>query len=328
MTRILKANLKKFLGVKYERLSHTLVVWVVLFFVVRSLELSLAISPFVLWLATLVATVAGFGQLLNADDTIAGLQGQLMLPEKPFLFHLAFSLAAAIYVLLTKAGLLLVGYFALAGFDGWAALGFFVCFIGSGAITYPLAFRAEKKGVRYHYIKNKSHSFVIYLIRYLLQNKPYLSNTLILWAFGGAFAYLARASGVSAVLPLGLALMCLNTPLGILLSSDRALYQQIKLLPRQTASVFVPYALFVAVMNALGGAIYLTAWFWLVGSFDSAIIVLAVLLALLSGALTVFLEVKFPLLDWKLQSDLWQHPRKYLVPAVMVVLSLSIGMII
>jgi hypothetical protein len=328
MTRILKVNLRKFLGVKYERVTHTLLTWAVLFFVVRSLELALAIAPFVLWLATLVATVGGFIQLLNADDTVNCLPGQLMLPESPLMFHAAFSLAAAIYVLLTKTGLLLVGYLALAGFDWAAVVGFGVCAVAGGAAAYPLAFRAEKRAAPYRYIKGKRHHFAAYLRRYLLQNKPYLYDTALIWAFGCVFAVLTSASGFPAVLPLGFALMCLNTPLGILLSSDRALYRQIRLLPRQTISVFVPYALFVATVNAVGCAIYLTVWHLLTGSVNIAFVAVAGLFALTSGVLTVLLEVKYPLLDWKVQSDLWHHPRKYIVPGVMVLLSLPVTVLV
>jgi hypothetical protein len=251
-----------------------------------------------------------------------------MLPENPFMFHAAFGLAAAIYVLLAKSGLLLVGYLALAGFDGPAVIGFFACAMVGGAVAYPLAFRAEKKATPYRYIKNSRHHFAAYLLRYMLHNKPYLANTAILWAFGGVFAFFASTSGVPAVLPLGLALMCLNTPLGILLSGDRALYRQIKLLPRQTFSVFVPYALFVAIVNAVGSAIYLIAWYLLTDSVNIVFVAVTGLFAFISGALTALLEVRFPLLDWKAQSDLWHHPRKYVVPGVMVLLSLPVAMIV
>jgi hypothetical protein len=224
--------------------------------------------------------------------------------------------------------LLLVGYLALAGFDAAAVVGFIVCVIVGGTVAYPLAFRAEKKAAPYRYIKSRRHRFPAYLLRYLLQNKPYLYDTALVWAFGCVFAVLTSASGFPAVLPLGFALMCLNTPLGILLSSDRALERQIKLLPRQTFSVFVPYALFVATVNAVGCAIYLMVWRLLTSSVNLAFITVAGLFALTGGVLTVLLEVRFPLLDWKVQSDLWHHPRKYIVPVVMVLLSLPVAMLI
>jgi hypothetical protein len=52
--------------------------------------------------------------------------------------------------------------------------------------------------------------------------------------------------------------------------------------------------------------------------------VFAVLFAILSAVLTVTLEIKFPLLDWKVESDLWHHPRKYVVPGIMLLLALPV----
>ena len=327
MTRILNANLKKFLGTKYERIPRTVVTWAVILLIVRSLELTLEISPFVLWLAALAATVGGFTQLLNADDTVDSLRGQIMLPESLVSFHAAFYLSVAAYVMLTKSGLLLVGYLALSGFDLTATIGFFVCFIAGGVAAYPFAFRPEKKAAPYRRINNKRHNFAAYLIRYLLYNKPYLSNTAFLWAFGCAFAFFTSKSGFPNVLPLGLALMCLNTPLGILLSSDKALYKQITLLPGQTESVLVPYALFVAGANTIACGIYLTAWRLISGVLNPLVIMMAFLFALIGGILTVILEIRFPLLDWKVQSDLWHHPRKYVVPGIIILLSLPMAIL-
>jgi len=325
MKRILNANLKKFLGAKYERIPQTFIIWAFVVFAVKSAGLSLMISPLVLWLAAAVATVGGVAQVLSADDTVESLQGQLMLPESPALFHAACCLAVTVYVMLTKTGLLLIGYLALSGFEPAAVTGFFACFIASAAAAYTFAFRTEKKTAPYRYVKNRRHNFFIYLLRYMLRNKPYLSNTVILWAFGCAFAFFTSKSGYPNVLPLGIALMCLNTPLGILLSSDRALYKQIKLLPGQTASVLTRYALFAATVNAISCGVYLTAWRLITGRLNPAITAMAVLFALISGALTVFLEMKFPLLNWKVQSDLFHHPRKYVVPGIMLLLSLPIA---
>lgn len=34
------------------------------------------------------------------------------------------------------------------------------------------------------------------------------------------------------------------------------------------------------------------------------------------------LEIKVPLLGWKVESDLWHHPRKYIVPGIMIFLAI------
>ncbi len=175
--------------------------------------------------------------MLSSDDTIDSLRGQLMLPENPVEFHTAFFLSVALYTLLTKAGLLLVGYFAASRFQLSAIIGFVVCFIVSGIVTYPLVFHTEKRVTGYRYIKHTRHSFAFYLLRYLMNNRKYLANTAALWAFGSVFSVIMSRNSLAGFLPIGFALMCFNTPLGILLSIDRALYRQVRLLPGQTVGV-------------------------------------------------------------------------------------------
>lgn len=324
MTRILNANIKKFMGAKYERVAKTLMIWAILLFALRSSEIKIEIAPIVVWLTTIFLTVGGFVQVLSSDDTIDSLRGQLMLPENPAKFHTAFFLSVALYTLLTKAGLLLVGYLAVSKFQLSAIIGFVVRFTVSGIVTYPLAFHTEKRVTGHRYIKHTRHSFAFYLLRYLMNNRKYLADTAVLWAFGSVFSVVMGRNAPADFLPIGFALMCLNTPLGILLSSDRALYRQVRLLPGQTAGVLFPYALFLAGINMVACGVYLTAWKIAVGSFSPIMLLFAVLFSIISAGLTVALEIKFPLLDWKVESDLWHHPRKYVVPGIMVIFAFVI----
>ena len=52
----------------------------------------------------------------------------------------------------------------------------------------------------------------------------------------------------------------------------------------------------------------------------------AVLFALQSAIFSVVLEWTHPLRSWKVETDLWHHPRKYLVPAVMMLIAGVIGL--
>ena len=47
----------------------------------------------------------------------------------------------------------------------------------------------------------------------------------------------------------------------------------------------------------------------------------AVFFALQSAVLSVLLEWLYPIRNWKIESDLWHHPRKYVVPVVMLLLA-------
>jgi len=88
--------------------------------------------------------------------------------------------------------------------------------------------------------------------------------------------------------------------------------------------VLIPYALFLAGINMAACGVYLTAWKIAVGSFSPLMPLFAALFSIVSAGLAVALEIKFPLLNWKVESDLWHHPRKYVVPGIMVTFAFAI----
>ena len=49
------------------------------------------------------------------------------------------------------------------------------------------------------------------------------------------------------------------------------------------------------------------------------------LFAIQSAILSVILEWKHPIRGWKTESDLWHHPRKYLVPLAMLLMAAFVG---
>lgn len=54
-------------------------------------------------------------------------------------------------------------------------------------------------------------------------------------------------------------------------------------------------------------------------------ILTAVFFALQSAVLSVLLEWFYPIRNWKIESDLWHHPRKYVVPAIMLLAAGVVG---
>ena len=67
--------------------------------------------------------------------------------------------------------------------------------------------------------------------------------------------------------------------------------------------------------------IFLLSWQIQVGGITVFMIAGAVFFAVQSAVLSVLLEWCYPIRDWKIESDLWHHPRKYMVPAVMLLLA-------
>ena len=61
------------------------------------------------------------------------------------------------------------------------------------------------------------------------------------------------------------------------------------------------------------------------GEISLQTIVTAVFFAMQSAVFSLLLEWFYPIRKWKIESDLWHHPRKYLVPGIMLLLAGIVG---
>lgn len=175
------------------------------------------------------------------------------------------------------------------------------------------------KAVMKHY--GKQGSVFVYLLRYLLTNKNYLVNTVGLWAIACFLPFLLGQYQGLNIMSLGFAILCLNTPICILLSCDSSLEQSIRVLPGQAIRFCTRYAMFISFVNATVSSLYLCSWQLQYGGVDGLDILTAVLFAVQSAILSVLLEWLHPIRNWKIESDLWHHPRKYIVPVLMLILA-------
>ena len=65
----------------------------------------------------------------------------------------------------------------------------------------------------------------------------------------------------------------------------------------------------------------------LYGGITLQTIVAAVFFAMQSAVFSLLLEWFYPIRKWKIESDLWHHPRKYLVPLIMLLILLAVLLI-
>ncbi|MDE5748320.1 MAG: hypothetical protein K2I21_12195 [Acetatifactor sp.] len=169
-------------------------------------------------------------------------------------------------------------------------------------------------------------SVLLYLLRYLITNKNYLMNTVVLCVVGGILPMILRQYEGLNVMPLGFAILCLNTPICILLSCDPSLEQAVRVLPGQAGRFCTRYSFFLFCVNMAVSSVYLVVWQIQRGGVGGMEIMAAVLIALQSAVLSVLLEWFHPIRNWKIESDLWRHPRKYVVPLIMLLIAGLIGM--
>ena len=160
-----------------------------------------------------------------------------------------------------------------------------------------------------------------YFFRYLSCHKNYLLNTAVMWCVALALPCFLREMAGLSVIPVGFAILSLNTPICILLSCDPDLEQTVRFLPGQSRRFCIPYCLFIFLCNMAADAIFLCSWQIQIGGVTVLMIAGAVFFALQSAVLSVLLEWFYPIRGWKIESDLWHHPRKYVVPVVMLLLA-------
>ncbi len=173
-----------------------------------------------------------------------------------------------------------------------------------------------------HAIKQRKRgSLWRYFFRYLSCHRNYLVNTAAMWCVALVMPYFLREMAGLSVVPVGFAILSLNTPVCILLSCDRDLEQAVRILPGQKRRFCVPYCLFIFSCNMAADMIFLLSWQIQNGGITVLMIAGAVFFALQSAVLSVLLELFYPIRGWKIESDLWHHPRKYVVPVVMLLLA-------
>lgn len=180
----------------------------------------------------------------------------------------------------------------------------------------------QKESKKSHAVRQRKRaSLWRYFFRYLSCHKNYLLNTAVMWCVALVLpCFLKEMAGLS-VIPVGFAILSLNTPICILLSCDPDLEQAVRFLPGQKQRFCIPYCLFIFLCNMAVDVIFLLSWQIQNGSITVHMIAGAVFFALQSAVLSVLLEWFYPIRGWKIESDLWHHPRKYVVPVVMLLLA-------
>ena len=127
------------------------------------------------------------------------------------------------------------------------------------------------------------------------------------------------------VIPIGFAILSLNTPVCILLSCDHALEQAVRFLPGQKKTFCIPYCLFIFLCNITADMFFLFSWQIQIGGVTVLMVITAIFFAMQSAVFSVLLEWFYPIRRWKIESDLWHHPRKYIVHAIMLLLAGIVG---
>ncbi len=329
---------KKLFGVRYERLVRTLFLDLVVFWGLHTAGLQVKIAPAILYLLSAAFSAGVMWQALSAQDNRANMENMFMLPFEGRGLVRAYIAALGTYTLLTKTAGLLAVVWAVSRWSGGEILGsvlWALAAVVAVSCLYPLrlgrtdayAFYVQPAGPRRTVKAHRRWSVRRYLLRYLTAHKNYLVNTAVMWAVACVLPMLLGQMEAQSVLPIGFAILSLNTPICILLSCDPALEQAVRSLPGQGRAFCVPYCLFIFGCHLAADIVFLCSWQLQIGGIGPFHVLTAASFALLSAAGSVLLEWYCPIRGWTIESDLWHHPRKYIVPAAMLLLAGLVGMV-
>ena len=328
---------KKLFGVRYERLVRTLFLELIVFWGLRTAGFQIEIAPAILYLMTGTFSAGIMWQALSAQDNRANMENLFMLPFEGRTLVFSYTAALGTYTLLTKTAGLLAVLWAVGRWNWTEVLGSILCALAAivaVSCIYPL--RLGRTDAYAFYVRPEHHKRIKkacrhssvwrYLFRYLMAHKNYLVNTAAMWGVACVLPVLFGGMEARFVLPIGFAILSLNTPLCIMLSCDPALEQAVRCLPGQQKAFCLPYCLFIFLCNLTADIIFLCSWQIQIDGIMPVHIFMAASFALLSAAGSVLLEWYCPIRGWKIESDLWHHPRKYAVPAVMLLLAGLVSM--
>lgn len=173
--------------------------------------------------------------------------------------------------------------------------------------------------------KKHKAGILTYLLRCCMSSTAFRFNTLGLCAAALFLpALLTDIEGIS-LFPFGLVILSVNSPLTTVLSADKDLDHAVRILPDQGKRFFLKYGIFIAAVLLVPAFLYLISWQTQKEGPAFLQILTVFFFTALSSVLSVFLEWKFPIHSWKTESDLWHHPRKYLIPAAEMLLALCCG---
>ncbi len=166
-----------------------------------------------------------------------------------------------------------------------------------------------------------------YFFRYLNCHKNYMMNIAALWGIACVLPIFFEQIESWFAVSFSFAILSFNTPICILLSCDRDFEQAVRFLPGQKKAFAVPYGMFIFLCNLTADIVFLCSFQIQKGGISLLMAAGAVFFALQSAIVSVLLEWFYPIRNWKMESDLWHHPRKYIVPAVMLLLAGAVGIL-
>lgn len=113
-----------------------------------------------------------------------------------------------------------------------------------------------------------------------------------------------------------LTIVSVNTPLTTLFSADKDLIVHVKSLPQSTLFFLMYFRVLLSYYLITNLLVAFTLKLFVLKSLRIDFLLLVIGLAIIEAIMYLMIEIYFPLQNWNLKRELWKHPRKYIVPAI------------
>lgn len=169
---------------------------------------------------------------------------------------------------------------------------------------------------------NRKFRISNYFLKFILAENVYLINTvgIILMII---FVSIMMPGAIK--IPLALAIATVNTPLLTILSTDKGLATYKKMLPKSNKSLDKDYIKILFIYFALIHLIVLLAN---QGQMSVKFVIGLIAFTIFDTLVAYFMENKYPIVGKKTTMAVWKSPRKYILGAVVFILSFVIFVII
>jgi hypothetical protein len=298
-----------------RRVVVDVLIWGLAWLLASVVELRIPPTTYVVGVAA--ASLVSSGLLANATFRVDAMQDYAQLPLHPARLNLAFASAAWILLvaeIVVPAALFGLRLGQLAVPDVCAMLVVAACgplSVTAVLVALPTTGLLPTRGSA----AMRGRAGTNYFLRASLADRVVWINAVGLFAVATVFTVTAWEQGLR--FPLALALIAVNSPLVTMISGDPDLARQLTMLGRPALAWWhyaVAVAAFLGTFNAGAGVVY-----WLLGARDLPLIAgLVVVVTALEALAVPALERHAPLRGLRTRRDAWRHPRKYLLPAALL----------
>lgn len=162
-----------------------------------------------------------------------------------------------------------------------------------------------------------------YFLKVFINEKIYLINTFMLLAIVCFLILISKSNYIIWCLTWSIG--AINTPILTMLSGDLYIRKQANMLPNDSTSIWNMYKKLLG-SYFLCGNILIFILNIFKGNMPFILnIITFILLSIIEPIIGYLLELKIPLLNWKTKQQLWKHPRKYILPVIIFLLTSLIG---